>query len=80
MSTERLNQSSEEIKASRKAMLENEELGVSILQDRHQQHQSLYVLNKGCLVVEMLGEELEMENELSSLYTKLSNMTHFFLE
>ncbi|XP_010258443.1 PREDICTED: vesicle transport v-SNARE 13-like [Nelumbo nucifera] len=41
MSTERLNHSSERIKESRKTMLETEELGVSILQDLHQQRQSL---------------------------------------
>ncbi|XP_008806761.1 vesicle transport v-SNARE 13-like [Phoenix dactylifera] len=41
MSTERLNQSSERIKESRRTMLETEDLGVSILQDLHQQRQSL---------------------------------------
>ncbi|KAI3886901.1 hypothetical protein MKX03_019112 [Papaver bracteatum] len=41
MSTERLNQSSDRIKESRRTMLETEELGVSILQDLHQQRQSL---------------------------------------
>uniref|UniRef100_A0A1D1Z0N8 Vesicle transport v-SNARE 13 n=1 Tax=Anthurium amnicola TaxID=1678845 RepID=A0A1D1Z0N8_9ARAE len=41
MSTERLNQSSERIKESRRTALETEELGVSILQDLHQQRQSL---------------------------------------
>ncbi|XP_043704049.1 vesicle transport v-SNARE 11 isoform X2 [Telopea speciosissima] len=41
MSTERINQSSERIKESRRTMLETEELGVSILQDLHQQRQSL---------------------------------------
>ncbi|TYH99050.1 hypothetical protein ES332_A11G040300v1 [Gossypium tomentosum] len=41
MSTERLNQSTERIKESRRTMLETEELGVSILQDLHQQRQSL---------------------------------------
>ncbi|XP_057443141.1 vesicle transport v-SNARE 13-like [Lotus japonicus] len=41
MSTERLNQSTDRIKDSRKTMLETEELGVSILQDLHQQRQSL---------------------------------------
>uniref|UniRef100_A0A7C8Z908 Vesicle transport v-SNARE N-terminal domain-containing protein n=1 Tax=Opuntia streptacantha TaxID=393608 RepID=A0A7C8Z908_OPUST len=41
MSTERLNQSSGRIKESRRTMLETEELGVSILQDLHQQRQSL---------------------------------------
>ncbi|PKA61190.1 Vesicle transport v-SNARE 13 [Apostasia shenzhenica] len=41
MSTERLNQSSERIKDGRRTMLETEELGVSILQDLHQQRQSL---------------------------------------
>nr|GMD34092.1 vesicle transport V-SNARE 13-like [Ipomoea batatas] len=37
MSTERLNQSSDRIREGRKVMLETEELGVSILQDLHQQ-------------------------------------------
>ncbi|KAM0949002.1 putative GOSR2/Membrin/Bos1, vesicle transport v-SNARE domain superfamily [Dioscorea sansibarensis] len=41
MSTERINQSSERIKESRRTTLETEELGVSILQDLHQQRQSL---------------------------------------
>ncbi|GKU97242.1 hypothetical protein SLEP1_g10412 [Rubroshorea leprosula] len=41
MSTERLNQSSDRIKDSRRTMLETEELGVSILQDLHSQRQSL---------------------------------------
>ncbi|CAL1381576.1 unnamed protein product [Linum trigynum] len=40
-STERLNQSDERIKDSRRTMLETEELGVSLLQDLHQQRQSL---------------------------------------
>ena len=41
MTTERLNQSTDRIKESRRTMLETEELGVSILQDLHQQRQSL---------------------------------------
>ncbi|CAD5173438.1 unnamed protein product [Musa acuminata subsp. malaccensis] len=41
MSTERLNQSTERVKESRRTILETEELGVSILQDLHQQRQSL---------------------------------------
>lgn len=41
MSTERLNRSSDRIRESRKTMLETEDLGVSILQDLHQQRQSL---------------------------------------
>ena len=41
MSTGRLNQSGDRIKESRRTMLETEELGVSILQDLHQQRQSL---------------------------------------
>ncbi|KAI3497779.1 hypothetical protein L1887_33319 [Cichorium endivia] len=41
MSTERLNQSSERIKDSRRAVFETEELGVSILQDLHQQRETL---------------------------------------
>ncbi|KAL1566338.1 Vesicle transport v-SNARE 13 [Salvia divinorum] len=41
MSTERLNKIGEKVRESRKTMLETEELGVSILQDLHQQRQSL---------------------------------------
>ncbi|GAB2289683.1 Vesicle transport v-SNARE 12 [Dionaea muscipula] len=41
MSTERLNKSGERIRESRRTMLETEELGVSILQDLHQQRQAL---------------------------------------
>ncbi|KAA8529387.1 hypothetical protein F0562_033814 [Nyssa sinensis] len=41
MSTERLNQSSERIKESRRTVLETEDLGVSILQDLHQQRETL---------------------------------------
>lgn len=41
MSTERLNKTSDRVGESRKTMLETEELGVSILQDLHQQRQSL---------------------------------------
>ncbi|CAN4086310.1 unnamed protein product [Withania somnifera] len=41
MSTERLNHSSDKIRESRRTMLETEDLGVSILQDLHQQRQSL---------------------------------------
>ncbi|MBA0571834.1 hypothetical protein Golob_002206 [Gossypium lobatum] len=43
--TERLNQSSDRIKDSRRTMLETEELGVSILQDLHSQRQSLLHAN-----------------------------------
>ncbi|WVZ21120.1 hypothetical protein V8G54_008442 [Vigna mungo] len=46
MSTERLNQSTDRIKDSRKTMLETEELGVSILQDLHLQRQSLLHAHK----------------------------------
>ncbi|XP_075515053.1 vesicle transport v-SNARE 11-like [Primulina tabacum] len=45
MSTERLNTSSNRIRESRKVMLETEELGVSLLQDLHQQRQSLLRAN-----------------------------------
>ncbi|CAA3008856.1 vesicle transport v-SNARE 13-like isoform X1 [Olea europaea var. sylvestris] len=41
VSTERLNKSSDRILESRKVMLETEDLGVSLLQDLHQQRQSL---------------------------------------
>ncbi|KAL2240395.1 vesicle transport v-SNARE 13 [Sesamum indicum] len=45
MSTERLNNSGNRISESRKVMLETEELGVSLLQDLHQQRQSLLHAN-----------------------------------
>ncbi|XP_022751936.1 vesicle transport v-SNARE 13-like [Durio zibethinus] len=45
MTTERLNQSSDRIKDSRRTMLETEELGVSILQDLHLQRQALLHAN-----------------------------------
>lgn len=41
MSTERLDQSSDRIRESRRTILETEELGVSILQDLHQQRETL---------------------------------------
>lgn len=45
MSTERLNNSGNRIRESRKVMLETEELGVSLLQDLHEQRQSLLHAN-----------------------------------
>lgn len=45
MSTERINQSGERIKESKRVMIETEELGVSILQDLHQQRQTLLHAN-----------------------------------
>ncbi|KAL6547064.1 Vesicle transport v-SNARE 12 [Orobanche minor] len=41
MSTERLNQSTDRVRESRRAALETEELGVSILEDLHQQRETL---------------------------------------
>ncbi|KAL9239507.1 hypothetical protein vseg_013821 [Gypsophila vaccaria] len=41
MSTERVNQSTDRIKQSRRTMQETEDIGVSILEDLHQQRQSL---------------------------------------
>ncbi|CAI0391011.1 unnamed protein product [Linum tenue] len=41
MSIDRLNQSSDRIKDSRRTVLETEELGVTILEDLHQQRQTL---------------------------------------
>lgn len=56
MSTERLNQSSDRIREGRKLMLETEELGVSILQDLHQQRQSLlHAHDTVCLTVHHLS-------------------------
>ncbi|XP_039068281.1 vesicle transport v-SNARE 11-like [Hibiscus syriacus] len=45
MTTERLNQSTDRVKDSRRTMLETEELGVSILQDLHSQRQALLHAN-----------------------------------
>ncbi|KAK4477599.1 hypothetical protein RD792_016835 [Penstemon davidsonii] len=45
MSTDKLNNSSNRIRDSRKVMLETEELGVSLLQDLHGQRQSLLNAN-----------------------------------
>ncbi|KAK6931280.1 Vesicle transport v-SNARE, N-terminal [Dillenia turbinata] len=45
MSTERLNQSSERLKESRRTVLETEQLGVSILEDLHQQRETLLHAN-----------------------------------
>ncbi|KAL6567687.1 Vesicle transport v-SNARE 12 [Orobanche gracilis] len=41
ISTERLNQSTDRVRESRRAALETEELGVSILEDLHQQRETL---------------------------------------
>lgn len=41
MSVERLNHSSDKITESRRTIMETEELGVSILQDLHQQRETL---------------------------------------
>ncbi|KAH1111715.1 hypothetical protein GLYMA_04G166200v4 [Glycine max] len=46
ISTERLNQSTDRIKESRKTMLEKEDLGEFILRDLHQQRESLLHANK----------------------------------
>lgn len=41
MSVERLNESGERITESRRTMMETEELGISILEDLHQQRETL---------------------------------------
>lgn len=41
MSVERLNQSSDRIRESRRSVLETEEIGISVLEDLHQQRQTL---------------------------------------
>ncbi|XP_004490116.1 vesicle transport v-SNARE 12 [Cicer arietinum] len=46
MSVERLNDSSDRIRESRRTVLETEELGVSILQDLHQQRETLLSSHK----------------------------------
>ncbi|XP_074277548.1 vesicle transport v-SNARE 11-like [Silene latifolia] len=45
MSTERVNQSTDRIKQSRRTMQETEDIGVSILEDLHQQRQALLHAN-----------------------------------
>lgn len=49
MSVERLNDSSDRIRESRRTVLETEELGVSILQDLHQQRETLLSSHKKVL-------------------------------
>lgn len=46
MSVERLNESSDRIRESHRTVLETEELGVSILQDLHQQRETLLSSHK----------------------------------
>lgn len=54
MSTERVNQSTDRIKDSRRTMLETEELGVSILQDLSSQRQSLlHAHNTVCFFIHL---------------------------
>lgn len=50
VSTERVNKSSDRIQESRKVMLETEDLGVALLQDLHQQRQSLSHANNTVLL------------------------------
>src|SRR4051812_42010877 len=49
MSVERLNESSDRIRESHRTVLETEELGVSILQDLHQQRETLLSSHKRVL-------------------------------
>lgn len=51
MSTERLNQSTDRLRETRRVALETEDLGVSILEDLHQQRETLlHSHNKACCV------------------------------
>lgn len=54
MSVERLNESSDRIRESHRAVLETEELGVSILQDLHQQRETLLSSHKRVLDMQTL--------------------------
>ncbi|RWW68156.1 hypothetical protein BHE74_00024360 [Ensete ventricosum] len=90
MSTERLNQSTDRIKEGRRTMLETEELGVSILQDLHQQRQSLlhahstvcFCANDLVLVITSLVFIYELIyhisfiNRLMLIYVKLTVQTN----
>ncbi|KAH9324614.1 hypothetical protein KI387_004792, partial [Taxus chinensis] len=69
MSTERLNQSSGLIKESRRTILETEELGVSILQDLHQQRQTL--LHTHDTILTDLSSTLEIHTILTSERSRL---------
>ena len=70
MSTERLNQSSDRIKESRRTMLETEELGVSILQDLHQQRQSLlHANNTVCPLHVLLLVHLQSHRFIRAFFT-----------
>ncbi|XP_051117949.1 vesicle transport v-SNARE 11-like [Andrographis paniculata] len=67
VSTERLNNSSNRIRESRKVMLETEELGVSLLQDLHQQRQSLLHANNTLFGVDdNVGKSKRIINNISS--------------
>lgn len=55
MSTERLNQSGERIKESKRTLLETEELGVSILQDLASQRQTLLHAQNNVRSLPLLG-------------------------
>lgn len=49
MSTERMNQSTDRLRDTRRVALETEDLGVSILEDLHQQRETLlHSHNKAC--------------------------------
>lgn len=70
MSVERLNQSSDKIMESRRTMLETEELGVSILQDLHQQRETLLHSHKKVYLL------LDVHFSYGSLWLKLVWNSH----
>lgn len=53
MSVERLNQSGERIKDSRRILLETEELGISIVEDLHQQRETLLHSRNKVLLIDL---------------------------
>ncbi|KAL3578824.1 hypothetical protein D5086_020328 [Populus alba] len=74
MSVERLNQSGDRIKESRRTMLETEELGVSILEDLHQQRQTLLHAHNKLHGVDDAIDKSKLKEEYNKGFIKSSRM------
>ncbi|KAF2290117.1 hypothetical protein GH714_002693 [Hevea brasiliensis] len=70
MSVERLNQSGDRINESRRTMLETEELGVSILEDLHQQRQTLLHAHNKLHGVDAIDKSKKVLSSMSRRITR----------
>uniref|UniRef100_A0A2P2K1Z7 Vesicle transport v-SNARE 12-like isoform X2 n=1 Tax=Rhizophora mucronata TaxID=61149 RepID=A0A2P2K1Z7_RHIMU len=71
MSVERLNQSGERINESRRTILETEELGISILEDLHQQRQTLlHAHNKLHGIDDAIDKSKKVLSSMSRMITR----------